>query len=129
MEKQEIQELLFDFYYWLMDENNGELSEELISIYNTLDDFDIDHVLFKFHNFCMEECFGQLRSENIYLFLKNEYDFEDDKSDIEKIIERLEEEVENYSNPGTYMDDEYYVRCKAKAEAFEEVISIIKNMK
>ena len=38
----------------------------------------------------------------------------------------MNEEKERYDNPGTYESDEYYIRMKAKAEAFENATSIIK---
>jgi hypothetical protein len=31
-----------------------------------------------------------------------------------------------FDNPGSYTEEEWYVKCKAKAETFEEAISIIK---
>lgn len=43
------------------------------------------------------------------------------------ILNDLEYEKKNYEEPSSYMDDEYYVRCKAKAEAFEEAINIVKK--
>ena len=43
------------------------------------------------------------------------------------ILNDLEYEKNNYEEPSSYMEDEYYVRCKAKAEAFEEAISIVKK--
>lgn len=43
------------------------------------------------------------------------------------ILNDLEYEKKNYEEPSSYMEDEYYVRCEAKAEAFEEAISIVKK--
>ena len=43
------------------------------------------------------------------------------------ILNDLEYEKNNYEEPSSYMEDEYYVRCKAKAEAFEEAINIVKK--
>ena len=51
------------------------------------------------------------------------------KTKKEKIIEALEEQRESYSKPGGYMEEEWYVKCAAKAEAFEEAIDIVKNCK
>lgn len=43
------------------------------------------------------------------------------------ILNDLEYEKKNYEEPSSYMEDEYYIRCKAKAEAFEEAINIVKK--
>ncbi len=43
------------------------------------------------------------------------------------IIKELKYEQERYENPSTYMDDEYYIRCRAKAEAFEDAIGIVEE--
>ena len=43
------------------------------------------------------------------------------------ILNDLEYEKNNYEEPSSYMEDEYYIRCKAKAEAFEEAINIVKK--
>ena len=43
------------------------------------------------------------------------------------ILNDLEYEKKNYEEPSSYMGDEYYVRCRAKAEAFEEAINIVKK--
>lgn len=49
-----------------------------------------------------------------------------EKSLIQEIITELEQRQKDFENPGSYMEDEWYVKCKAKAEAFEEAIAIIK---
>lgn len=56
--------------------------------------------------------------------LKNNLNISDVMS---SILNDLEYEKNNYEEPSSYMEDEYYVRCKAKAEAFEEAISIVKK--
>lgn len=45
---------------------------------------------------------------------------------LKEILDTLQERLNDFENPGSYMEEEWYVRCKAKAEAFEEAISIIK---
>ena len=45
---------------------------------------------------------------------------------LKEILDTLQERVDDFENPGSYMEEEWYVKCKAKAEAFEEAISIIK---
>jgi hypothetical protein len=54
-------------------------------------------------------------------------DTEDSTSIIDNILKDLEYQMGDYKTPSSYMDDEYYVRCKAKAEAFEEAIAIVKR--
>jgi hypothetical protein len=45
---------------------------------------------------------------------------------LQEILTTLQERVHDFENLGSYMEEEWYVKCKAKAEAFEEAISIIK---
>lgn len=45
---------------------------------------------------------------------------------LKEILDTLQERVHDFENPGSYMEEEWQVKCKAKAEAFEEAISIIK---
>ena len=45
---------------------------------------------------------------------------------LQEILSTLQERLDDFENPGSYMEEEWYVKCKAKAEAFEEAISIIK---
>jgi len=45
---------------------------------------------------------------------------------LKEILDTLQERLNDFQNPGSYMEEEWYVKCKAKAEAFEEAISIIK---
>jgi len=49
-----------------------------------------------------------------------------EKQLILEIITELQQRQEDFKNPGSYMEDEWYVKCQAKAEAFEEAILIIK---
>lgn len=46
---------------------------------------------------------------------------------VRECVSLMNEEKERYDNPGTYESDEYYIRMKAKAEAFDNASSIIKN--
>jgi len=48
---------------------------------------------------------------------------------IDKMIQRLEEEIEYYNNPPTYQDAEYYVRCSAKVCILEDMLAIAKSIK
>lgn len=50
------------------------------------------------------------------------------KSDVERILEMLEDRRKEYASPGTYESERYYTRMEAKEEAFEEAISSIKWM-
>ena len=43
------------------------------------------------------------------------------------ILNDLQERQNDFENPGSYMEDEWYIKCQAKAEAFEEAISIVKK--
>lgn len=49
-----------------------------------------------------------------------------EKSLIQEIITELGQRQKDFEDPGYYMEDEWYVICKAKAEAYEEAIAIIK---
>jgi hypothetical protein len=63
-----------------------------------------------------------------YIKKFNETVLNTDFSEImDNIINELKHEHENYENPSTYMDNEYYVRCRAKAEAFEDAIRIVEK--
>ena len=46
---------------------------------------------------------------------------------VEEILKKIKDELDMYRNPGSYMPEEYYIRCEAKAEALEEVIYIIEE--
>lgn len=43
------------------------------------------------------------------------------------ISKDIQYEIESFQNPAQYSSDEYYIRCEAKAEAFEYAQSIISN--
>jgi hypothetical protein len=47
---------------------------------------------------------------------------------IQQIIKELEQRQKDFESPSSYMEDEYYLICRAKASAFEEAILIIKNL-
>lgn len=47
---------------------------------------------------------------------------------LKKILKELRDELKDYQTPSTYQDDEYYVVCKAKAEAYEEAIDRIERL-
>lgn len=47
---------------------------------------------------------------------------------IDQIIKELQQRQQDFETPGSYMEDEWYVKCRAKAEAFEEAIQIIKTL-
>lgn len=47
---------------------------------------------------------------------------------LEKILKELRYELKDYQTPSTYQDAEYYVVCKAKAEAYEEAIDRIERL-
>jgi hypothetical protein len=47
---------------------------------------------------------------------------------IDKIIEALERERGYCADPGSYMTSDWYTRCAAKEEAFDEAIDIIKGL-
>ncbi len=67
--------------------------------------------------------FKDKKMENINLNekLSSEYD-----ELINNIIDRLKEEAKSYRKPGGYQEQEWYIRCEAKAEAFEDAIEIVK---
>lgn len=43
------------------------------------------------------------------------------------ILKELEQRQKDFEDPGSYMEEEWYIICKAKAEAFEEAISMVKK--
>lgn len=43
------------------------------------------------------------------------------------ILNDLEYEKKYYEEPSSYQEERYYIRCEAKAEAFEEAINIVKK--
>lgn len=46
---------------------------------------------------------------------------------IESIIESLRYEQDSNERPGAFMETEYYIKCSAKAEAYEYAIDVIKS--
>jgi len=49
------------------------------------------------------------------------------KEDINDVLQTLKDRQKDFENPGTYLDEEWYVKCAAKAEAFEEAVSILQD--
>ena len=47
---------------------------------------------------------------------------------LERLLKYLVERKENYDKPMTYQDDDYYIRCDAKADMLEEVIDEVKSL-
>ena len=43
-------------------------------------------------------------------------------SKIDDAIEYVTTELAYAKNPGTYMDEEYYIRCSAKADILDDVL-------
>ena len=46
---------------------------------------------------------------------------------VKECMSLMKEQKDYYDNPGTYETDEYYIRMKAQADAFNNAVSIIKN--
>jgi hypothetical protein len=46
---------------------------------------------------------------------------------INDVLKELQERQNDFENPGMYQESEWYVKCRAKAEAFEEAIDIVKK--
>lgn len=57
----------------------------------------------------------------------NESENSDISTIIDSILNELKDRQNDFENPGSYMADEWYIKCDAKAEAFEEAISIVKK--
>jgi hypothetical protein len=47
---------------------------------------------------------------------------------IQQIIKELKQRQLDFQDPGTYLEAEWYIKCEAKAEAFEEAILIIEEI-
>ena len=47
---------------------------------------------------------------------------------LQKLLEYCEYQKKYYDNPGQYEDDEYYIKCQAKSDMLEDVISEIKSL-
>jgi len=45
----------------------------------------------------------------------------------EELINKLESDLEDYENPGTYCESDYYDRCRAKADYIKELLSWLKS--
>ena len=43
------------------------------------------------------------------------------------ILNDLQHELDIYKNPGGYQDAEYYIKCDAKVDAYEDAINIVKK--
>lgn len=48
---------------------------------------------------------------------------------IDQAIEYIESRLDDYKNPGTYQEAEYYAKCEAKADILEEVLSRLQSIK
>jgi len=46
---------------------------------------------------------------------------------IDEVLKELQERQNAFENPGLYQETEWYEKCRAKAEAFEEAIDIVKK--
>ena len=44
---------------------------------------------------------------------------------VEQILELLRKYRDDYNDPGGYMEEEYYIKCMAKVDVLEDVISTI----
>jgi hypothetical protein len=44
---------------------------------------------------------------------------------IDQVLDMLRSRVKDYKEPGRYMEEEWYVKCAAKVEVLEDVISDI----
>jgi SepF-like predicted cell division protein (DUF552 family) len=47
---------------------------------------------------------------------------------IKNILKYLQYELDMYKNPGSYQDEEYYIKCDTKVDAYEDAINIVKNI-
>lgn len=48
---------------------------------------------------------------------------------IDQAIEFVKSRLEDYQNPGSYQEAEWYARCDAKADILEEVLSRLESIK
>lgn len=48
---------------------------------------------------------------------------------VKDLIERVEEDLRDFTNPQPYEADEYYLKCRAKADYAEEILSLLKEIK
>ena len=44
------------------------------------------------------------------------------------LIREVQNRIFDYQNPGSYLDDDYYIRCDAKADILEEVLSSLLDL-
>lgn len=49
--------------------------------------------------------------------------------ELDILIEYVESDIQALENPGTYEPDEYYIRCKAKAEYAQNILIELKSIK
>ena len=47
---------------------------------------------------------------------------------IKNILKELKQRQTDFEDPGSYMEVQWYIKCKAKAEAFEEAIGIVQRI-
>jgi len=48
---------------------------------------------------------------------------------IDKAIEYVKSRLDDYNHPGAYHEAEWYVKCEAKADILEEVLSTLERIK
>lgn len=48
---------------------------------------------------------------------------------IDKAIEYVKSRLGDYQNPGSYQEAEWYIKCDAKADILEEVLSRLEGIK
>ena len=48
---------------------------------------------------------------------------------LQEVIDKVEYDLKYYNNPGQYEPDDYYVKCKAKADYAEEVLAYLLELK
>ena len=53
---------------------------------------------------------------------------ETEETKLERAIAAIEFEIEYYSSPGGYQEEEYYVRCKAKVDILEEILYTLRGI-
>lgn len=50
---------------------------------------------------------------------------DDSIREMSDIVDRIKDNLISYKNPGSYQEDSWYIRCEAKADALEEVLSLL----
>ena len=48
---------------------------------------------------------------------------------IEHAIKAVEVRIADFKNPGGYLDAEWYVKCAAKVDVLEEILSVLQELK